>query len=106
MCLAVPGYVEEILPDQKAIIRIEDINIGQASGEKDAQISANPDESACTRLQISIALLPEAPKVGDYVIAHAGFAIQRMDLAEAEETLALLRDVAAAARGEPISRRS
>ena len=105
MCLAVPGYVEEILPDQKAIIRIEDINIGQAPIQKDAQPSATPAEAACTRLQISIALLPEAPKVGDYVITHAGFAIQLMDLTEAEETLALLRDMAAAVRGETLARK-
>ncbi len=98
MCLAVPGYVEEILPDQKAVIRIEDINIGQAPVEKNAQASASSTEASCTRLQISIALLPEVPKVGDYVITHAGFAIQRMDLAEAEETLAILRDMAAVVR--------
>ena len=30
-------------------------------------------------------------KVGDYVISHAGFAIQKLDEKEANETLALLR---------------
>lgn len=104
MCLAVPGYVEKILPDQKAIIRIEDINIGQDPTPKDGLTQPSAGEAACTRLQISIALLPEAPKVGDYVITHAGFAIQRMDLAEAEETLAMLRDMAAVVRGETLSR--
>lgn len=98
MCLAVPGYVEEILPEQKALIRIENINIGQAPQSKAdaATEQSKANDPAYTRLQISTALLPEAPKVGDYVITHAGFAIRRMDLAEAEETLALLREMAAA----------
>lgn len=36
--------------------------------------------------------LVEAPKVGDYVLIHAGFAIQKYDEREARETLALLRE--------------
>jgi len=32
-------------------------------------------------------------KVGDYVILHAGFAIQVLDEKEAEEMLSLLREV-------------
>ncbi len=100
MCLAVPGYVEEILPEQKALIRIEDINIGQAPPAASSGPGAAPSrEAAFTRLQISTALLPEAPAVGDYVITHAGFAIRRMEQAEAEETLALLREMAAAVQG-------
>ena len=31
------------------------------------------------RRQVSIMLLPEEPKVGDYVLVHAGFAIQTID---------------------------
>ena len=100
MCLAVPGYVEKILPDQKAIIRIEDINIGQAPVQS-ADETGSAAEPACTRLQISTTLLPEPPAIGDYVITHAGFAIRRMDLAEAEETLELLREMAAAIQGRP-----
>lgn len=99
MCLAVPGYVEEILPDQKAFIRIEDINIGQAPAAASNASNAAAGEAAFTRLQISTALLPEIPAVGDYVITHAGFAIRRMEPAEAEETLALLREMAAAVQG-------
>lgn len=38
----------------------------------------------------SIYLTPEA-KVGDYVLLHAGFAIQVMDEKEAMETIELLR---------------
>jgi hydrogenase assembly chaperone HypC/HupF len=100
MCLAVPGYIEEILPDQKAIIRIEAINIGQAPLPPRSNCDTPSTEKAsCIRLQISTALLPETPIVGDYVITHAGFAIKRLDLDEAEETLTLLREMAAATQG-------
>ena len=44
-------------------------------------------------------LLIEDPKVGDYVIVHAGFAIQKIDEAEALESLKVLREVAAAIYG-------
>ncbi len=42
---------------------------------------------------ISLELCPEA-SVGDYVLIHTGFAIQRLDEKEAEETLDLLRKMA------------
>ena len=41
-------------------------------------------------------LLLEDARVGDYVIVHAGFAIQRLDEAAAQETLDLLREAIAA----------
>jgi hydrogenase expression/formation protein HypC len=44
--------------------------------------------------EISLQLL-EGIEVGDYVILHAGFAIQKLDEAEAKETLSLLNEVAA-----------
>ncbi len=37
--------------------------------------------------------LIERPKVGEYVIVHAGYAIQVMDAAEAEETLEMFRQI-------------
>jgi len=42
---------------------------------------------------ISFALLDDA-KVGDYVILHAGFAIQKLDKKEAEKTLELFEELA------------
>jgi hydrogenase expression/formation protein HypC len=39
--------------------------------------------------EVCLAYVPEAD-IGDYVIVHAGFAISRVDEAEAQETLALL----------------
>jgi hydrogenase expression/formation protein HypC len=37
--------------------------------------------------------LVEDVKVGDYVILHAGFAIQKLDEKEAEHTLSLLKEI-------------
>ncbi|MDO5111345.1 MAG: HypC/HybG/HupF family hydrogenase formation chaperone [Clostridia bacterium] len=34
------------------------------------------------------------PKIGDYVIVHAGFAIERLDAKQAEESLSAWREVA------------
>ena len=41
----------------------------------------------------SLMMLDDTVAVGDYVIVHAGFAISRLDPAEAEETLSLMRQV-------------
>lgn len=43
------------------------------------------------RISISTLLVPEV-SVGDWVLVHAGFAIQRLDQAAAEETFAILRE--------------
>jgi hydrogenase expression/formation protein HypC len=43
---------------------------------------------------VSIALV-DAVAVGDYLIVHAGFAMTRLDVAEAKETLALFAEIAA-----------
>uniref|UniRef100_A0A7C4CET6 HypC/HybG/HupF family hydrogenase formation chaperone n=1 Tax=candidate division WOR-3 bacterium TaxID=2052148 RepID=A0A7C4CET6_UNCW3 len=42
---------------------------------------------------VSIMMTPDV-KVGDYVIVHAGFAIQKLDKTEAEENLKLLSAMA------------
>jgi len=47
------------------------------------------------RKEISIALTPQAV-VGDYVIVHVGHAIGMVDVDEAERTLALFAEMAAA----------
>ncbi len=71
MCLAVPMQITEI-HDSQAIIA--------AGGVQ-----------RC----ISLLLLPEA-QVGDYGLVHAGFAIQKLDEAEAQETLRLWSELLAA----------
>lgn len=47
------------------------------------------------RKTVSIALVPDA-KVGDYVIVHVGHAIGMIDPEEAERTLAMFGELAAA----------
>jgi len=47
--------------------------------------------------------LVEGPAPGDYVLIHAGYAIQKLTAEEAEETLGLLREfVQAGEEGEEI----
>ena len=43
--------------------------------------------------QASITLVPDT-QVGDYVLLHAGFAIQKLDQREAEETIRLFAEIA------------
>jgi hydrogenase expression/formation protein HypC len=68
MCLAVPARVVSIDADQMGTVEIG--GVGR---------------------QVALDLVPET-EVGDYVIVHVGFAIERLDEAEAEETLALLNE--------------
>ena len=75
MCLAVPVQVVALLDDQWIEIEIGGI-----------------------RTRASIALLDEVA-IGEYVIVHAGFAIARLDVEEAEKTLALFDQIAAHLRG-------
>lgn len=42
--------------------------------------------------EISVALLEDL-RVGDYVIVHAGFAIEKLDEKEALETLDMIREI-------------
>jgi hydrogenase expression/formation protein HypC len=70
MCLATPMKIEKILEGKKAIVSQGTVNV-----------------------QIDISLL-ENPKPGDHVIVHAGFAIEILSLAEAEERLELFRRMA------------
>lgn len=73
MCLAIPAKVIEIEGDM-AVVEL----------------------SGVTR-QASLMLVPETD-VGDYVLLHAGFAIQRLDEEEAQETLRLFAEIAAAGK--------
>jgi len=45
------------------------------------------------RKDINLGLLDNV-KVGEYVIVHAGFAIQKVDGKEAEETIEILKEMA------------
>ena len=45
------------------------------------------------RKKVSLMLMPEKTTVGDYVLVHAGFAIQKVDEEEAVKTLELLKEL-------------
>jgi hydrogenase expression/formation protein HypC len=71
-------------------MKVEDVKDGIARcrvGEGDTFVSA------------SVALLEEAPQPGEYIIVHAGFALRKLDPADAEETLKLLREMLAMGDG-------
>ncbi len=67
MCLAIPSKIVEI-KDQMAVI----------------------DVAGVTR-QASLLLLEDVA-IGDYVIVHAGFAIEKIDAQAAQESIDLLRE--------------
>ena len=69
MCLAIPSKITTI-EDNVATIDVDGV-------QREASL-----------------LLLENAMVGEYVIVHAGFAIQRIDEAAAMETLNLLREAA------------
>lgn len=79
MCLAVPAKVIE-KKDMVATVEVEGI-----------------------RRDISLILLPEANE-GDYILMHAGFAIQVIDEEEAKITTELLKEVLGT--NEPASERN
>jgi len=62
------------------------------------RVAAQLDESwietevGGVRTRVSASLIDEVA-IGDYVIVHAGFAIARLDVAEAEKTLALFEEL-------------
>jgi hydrogenase expression/formation protein HypC len=73
MCLGVPGKIVEIYESNG--LTMGKIDFGGVTRE------------AC------LAYVPEA-QIGDYTIIHVGFALHLISEKEAEETLALLREIA------------
>lgn len=45
------------------------------------------------RREISLMILPDEVEVGDFVIVHAGFAIQKIDREAGHEALRLLKEL-------------
>jgi hydrogenase expression/formation protein HypC len=72
MCLAIPGKVLEAT--EVGVNRIAQVQFG-----------------GVTR-QVYLDFVPEA-NVGDYVLVHVGFAISKIDEAEALRTYALLAEI-------------
>ena len=69
MCLAVPMEITKIEGD------VADVAVG-----------------GVTR-QVRLDLMPEKAEIGDYVIVHAGFALNRLNREEALETIKLFQQV-------------
>jgi hydrogenase expression/formation protein HypC len=67
----VPALVVTLLPEQWALVEVGGVHT-----------------------RVSLALV-ESVAVGDYVIVHAGFAITRLDVEEAEKSLALFAEISA-----------
>lgn len=80
MCLGVPARIEEIY--QKDGLKMARVDFGGVSRE------------AC------LDYVPEA-KVGEYCIIHVGFAISLLSESEAQETLALLNEIASLDESQP-----
>ena len=77
MCLAIPGKIIEL--DKK-------------------NQSAVVDYGSGTKRKANMSLVQV--KIGDYVLVHAGFAIQVLDEKEAEETLSLFKEMLSLAEEE------
>ncbi|KZY28764.1 hydrogenase assembly protein HupF [Oleiphilus sp. HI0068] len=65
MCLALPVKIETLLDDEQAIVELSGV-----------------------KTKISTALVEDV-HVGDYVILHVGYALNKLDEEEAKRTLAL-----------------
>lgn len=70
MCLGIPMRVAELLPPDKARV-----------------------ESGRVSMEVSLLLVDDV-REGDYLLVHAGFALEVMDVGVAEETLSLLNQMA------------
>jgi hydrogenase expression/formation protein HypC len=69
MCLAIPVQVVDLLPGDQAIV-----------------------DAGGVRKEISLALVQDVA-VGDYVILHVGYALQKLDEGEAQRTLELFAQI-------------
>ena len=73
MCLAVPGKVISI-DESNPELRMAKVNFGGVNKN------------------ICIQWLPDV-KIGEYVLAHVGFALNKVDEKDAEETIKILREM-------------
>ncbi|MDH5479742.1 MAG: HypC/HybG/HupF family hydrogenase formation chaperone [Nitrosomonas sp.] len=69
MCLAIPAYVEQLLADDQAMVNLGGVHKA-----------------------ISLALVEDI-MVGDYVIVHVGYALQKLDPLEAKQTLIMFNEM-------------
>ncbi len=70
MCLAVPMKIVELKENGAGVCELENV-----------------------RYDVDLSLI-EASQLNDFVIVHAGFAIEKLDIDEANERLQLFKDLA------------
>jgi hydrogenase expression/formation protein HypC len=80
MCLAIPMRVVEIKDGSEDLL-VPNVAVVDADGMKK---------------EIRLDLVDRMPKVGDYLIIHAGFAINCLDAVDAEVNLQLMRELVTA----------
>jgi hydrogenase expression/formation protein HypC len=73
MCLAIPMKIMEIRDDGTGLVELDG-----------------------SRREANLSLLT-SPKTGEYVIVHAGFAIEKLDEHDANERIALFNELAKSA---------
>jgi len=78
VCLAIPMEVIEIREPDNGL----------------ALLTTAIVEAEGIRQEVRLDIVDRIPKVGDYVIVHAGFAIHSLEPHEARENLRLLRQMA------------
>ncbi|MGI8870418.1 MAG: HypC/HybG/HupF family hydrogenase formation chaperone [Mycobacteriales bacterium] len=78
MCLGIPGRVVATEPGNDL---------------------AGVDVAGVVR-QINVALLDEPPGIGDYILIHSGFALERMTAEQARAALQVFRDGSMTGRPE------
>lgn len=74
MCLAVPGQIKAFLDAEHLLAQCDFLGVER---------------------EINVQLLQGKLKVGDYVIVHVGYAIQKLDIEEALQQIAAWKDVQA-----------
>lgn len=82
MCLAIPGRIVEIVDEHHQLAKAEVSGVRRTINIGLVQEDADPVEA------------------GDWVLIHVGFAMSRIDEAEAESTLRALEEIGEAYRQE------
>jgi len=86
MCLGVPGKIVEVLPERT-----------EGSGGPTAGLRMGVVDFGGVRKEVCLSCVERAGP-GDYVIVHAGFALQTIDAEEAAEVFRLLKEMEEASR--------
>lgn len=73
MCLGIPGKIVEI--------------------HEDAGLAMGTVDFGGVRREVCLAYVADEVEVGDYAVVHVGFAISKVDEAEAKRTFEVLREM-------------